>query len=179
MARRRGRGSSIKEPFKKHVRGGSSMRPRPPISIEEFAEKHGTGIKTMTIEPGVSDHPREIRIPQCPQCGGPLFLSHPVHRPDMNIEAKREAGPLADKVMDNQLWLGSCWTAECDFFIAFRLSDLLQCPECGRHCMEGYTLYDHMRYQCTKKAARPESLRRAGVEKYMTDGLLGPGKKDD
>ncbi len=176
MAHRRGMDGEKKErkkaPFGK---GRSSVEPAgEPITIEEFAARHGTGIGTMTIDPEVSKFPREIRIPACPRCKGSLYLSHPVHRNDMMIEAKRNDGPLKGKVPEDNKWLSSCWTAECDFFIALKLSDLVKCPECGRHCMEGYTLYDHMRYQCTGKAAHPDSIKKAGVGQYMEVALLGP-----
>jgi hypothetical protein len=155
--------------------GGEAGTAKRPVSLVEFCARHGTGIMTMRIDADVSPFPRTIRIPSCPRCGGALYLSHRNFRADPNIEAKRQAGPIKDKVPPDNLWLSSCWTADCDFFIAFGEADLLACPECGRRCMEGYTLYDHMRYQCTDKASHPDSLRAAGVEDYMEVALLGGG----
>lgn len=145
----------------------------PAMTLEEFSRRHGTGVGTMSIDPDVSPFPRTIKIPTCPKCEGYLFLSHPVHRADPNVEAKREAGPLEGKVPPERKWLAACWNAECDFFITFRLSELLKCPECGRRCMEGYTLYDHMAHQCTAAARDLEKIREAGVGRYIEVKMLG------
>jgi hypothetical protein len=181
MAHRRGKdGEKTKRGKKKAPFGSerSSMEPADePLTIEEFAARHGTGIGTMRIEPEVSPYPREIRILKCPKCEGSLFLSHPVHRIDMMIEAKRNDGPLQGLVSEKNKWLSSCWTAGCDFFIELKMSDLVKCPECGRHCMEGFTLYDHMAHQCTDKAAHPDTIRKAGLGTYIRVALLAPAGK--
>ena len=45
--------------------------------------------------------------------------------------------------------------------------DLTQCPECKKHFMEKYALYDHMRFQCTKKTREKNALVKAGVQMYI------------
>ena len=140
-------------------------------SLEDFAQKFKVRIKSMKIDESVSPYPRTILLPQCPKCGSNLFLSHPTYRPDPFIEIKRREGMFGKKFPNNRRWLMSCWTYECDFYIALLQSDLVQCPECKRHFAEEYTLCDHMRFQCTRRAQSPEMLKKAGVDKYL-GGLM-------
>jgi hypothetical protein len=141
------------------------------LSIEEFTKKYGLKIKTMTIDKVVSAYPRTILLPECPKCKNNLFLTHPEYRPDPFIESKRDEGVFGVKFPKNRKWLVACWTVGCDFYIALRKSDLVQCPECNRYFMDLYSLYDHMRYQCTQRAREPQTLRKAGVDKYL-GGLM-------
>jgi hypothetical protein len=39
--------------------------------------------------------------------------------------------------------------------------------------MEGESLYDHMKYQCTDRASNPDVLKKAGVGRYIEVQLLG------
>lgn len=141
------------------------------LTLEEFVQKHGLKIRSMTIDESVSPYPRTILLPQCPKCSNNLFLSHPEYRPDPFIEAKRDDGVFGKKYPQNRKWIVACWTDECDFYITLLKSDLVQCPECNRYYMDIYSLYDHMRFQCTRKARTPEMLKKAGCDKY-TGGLM-------
>jgi hypothetical protein len=141
------------------------------LSLEAFAAKYGLKLKSMAIDEVVSPFPRTILLPECPKCQNNLFLSHPEHRPDPFIENKRDDGVFGTKYPKRRKWLVGCWTADCDFHIALKKSDLVQCPECKRHFMDQYSLYDHMRYQCTHEARTDEMLKKAGVEKYHA-GLM-------
>jgi hypothetical protein len=141
------------------------------LTLEEFAEKYKLKLKSMTIDEVVSPFPRTILIPECPKCKNNIFLSHPEYRPDPFIESKRDEGVFGSKYPQNRKWLAACWTAECDFFIALRKSDLVQCPECKRYYLDMYSLYDHMRYQCTRAARTPKMLKKAGCDKYL-GGLM-------
>jgi len=141
------------------------------LSLEKFTKKFGLKIKTLTIEESVSPYPRTVLLPECPKCKNNLFLSHPEYRPDPFIESKRNAGIFGTKFPKHRKWIVACWTFDCDFYIALLMKDLLQCPECNRYYLDEYSLYDHMRYQCTQKARTPEMLRKAGVDKYM-GGLM-------
>ena len=141
------------------------------LSLEAFTKKHGIKTKQLTIDEAVSPYPRTILLPECPKCKNNLFLSHPEYRADPFIEAKRDDGIFGVKFPKNRKWLVACWTNDCDFYIPLVRSDLVQCPECKRYYMDEYSLYDHMRYQCTRKAKTPEMLKTAGVEKYM-GGLM-------
>ncbi len=141
------------------------------LPLDVFAKKYGLRIKSMNIDNSVSDFPRTILLPECPKCKNNLFLSHPTYRADPFIEHKRAAGVFGCKYPMHRRWLLACWTAVCDFFIALRIEDLVQCPECKKYFAEEYTLFDHMRYQCTSNARSIEMLKKAGVEKYM-GGLM-------
>ena len=141
------------------------------LSLEEFAIKYKLKLKNLTIDKVVSPYPRTILIPECPKCQNNLFLSHPEYRADPFIEAKRVDGTFGAKYPHNRKWLVSCWTIECDFHISLTKKDLVQCPECKRYYMDLYSLYDHMRFQCTRAAKTPEMLKKAGVDKYL-DGLM-------
>ena len=57
----------------------------------------------------------------------------------------------------------------CDYFIEFDEAELAKCPECSRYALELYSLYDHMRYQCTRKAQDKETLIAAGCGMYIGD----------
>ena len=139
------------------------------LSLEEFAKKHKLKLKNMTIDKVISQFPRTILIPECPKCNNNLFLSHPEYRPDPFIEVKRENGTFGTKYPHNRRWLVSCWTVDCDFYIALTKKDLVQCPECKQYYMDLYSLYDHMRFQCTRKAQEKESLVAAGCGMYIGD----------
>lgn len=141
------------------------------VSLEKFAEEYGLNLKTITIDETVSDNPRTILIPECPKCKNNLFLTHPEYRADPFIESKRNEGIFGVKYPGHRKWLVSCWTANCDFYIALIKKDLVQCPECKRYFLEEYSLYDHMRFQCTRNARTPEMLKSAGVDKYL-GGLM-------
>jgi len=141
------------------------------LSLEDFAAKYGLKLKTMYIDEAVSPFPRKILLPECPKCKNNLFLSHPEYKADPFIESKRESGIFGKKYPNNRKWLVACWTSECDFHIALRKADLVQCPECKRHFMDEYSLYDHMRYQCTRNASTLEMLKQAGVDHYHA-GLM-------
>jgi hypothetical protein len=141
------------------------------LSLEEFTKKHKLKLKNLTIDKVVSPFPRTILIPECPKCKNNLFLSHPEYRADPFIEAKREDGTFGTKYPHNRKWLVSCWTVECDFYIALTKKELIQCPECKLYYMDLYSLYDHMRFQCTRAARTPEMLKKAGVDKYL-GGLM-------
>ena len=141
------------------------------LSLEAFAKKYGLKLKSMQIDETVSPFPRVILLPECPKCGNNLFLTHPIYRRDPFIEAKRDDGVYKVKYPQRRKWLVGCWTNDCDFYIALTKKDLVQCPECKRYYLDEYSLYDHMRYQCTKKASSPEMLKKAGVDKYL-GGLM-------
>lgn len=141
------------------------------LSLEEFAKKHGLGIKSLTIDEAVSPYPRTVLLPECPKCKNNLFLSHPEYRADPFIEKKRDAGIFGVKYPGNRKWLVACWTYNCDFHIALLKKDLVRCPECKQYYMDQYSLYDHMRFQCTRNARTPEMLKKAGVDKYL-GGLM-------
>jgi hypothetical protein len=141
------------------------------LSLEDFAKKHGLKLKTLKIDEVVSPFPRTIILPECPKCKNNLFLSHPEYRADPFIEAKRDDGVFGPKFPKRRKWLVSCWTVECDFYIALTKAELVQCPECKRHFMDNYSLYDHMRYQCTHRARTIDMLKKAGVDKYAA-GLM-------
>jgi hypothetical protein len=141
------------------------------LSLDKFAKKYGLKLKSMTIDEAVSPYPRTIQLPECPKCKNNLFLSHPLHRPDPFIESKRNDGVYGSKYPHNRKWLVGCWTDGCDFYIALKLQDLVRCPECKMYYMDEYSLYDHMRYQCSRKARTPEMLRKAGVDRYL-GGLM-------
>jgi len=141
------------------------------LSLEEFARKHGLKLKNLTIEIVVSPYPRTILIPECPKCKNNLFLSHPEIRPDPFIERKRTEGIFGVKYPKNRRWIVACWTADCDFYIALTKKELVQCPECKRFYMDEYSLYDHMRFQCTRAARTEQMLKKAGVDKYL-GGLM-------
>jgi len=123
----------------------------------------------MQIDESVSKYPRVIRLPGCPKCGNYLFLYHPIRKRDPFIRAKVMEGVLKDKIFEHQEWFMSCWTPECDFFITLEKDDLAECPECNKYYAENYSLYDHMRYQCTKKAADRETIIKAGVGEYLQE----------
>jgi len=141
------------------------------LSLEEFAKKYKLKLKSMTIDKVVSPYPRTILLPECPKCKNNLFLSHPMHRPDPFIEDKRTGGVFGVKYPKNRKWLVACWTDKCDFYVALKKSDLVQCPECKRYFLDKYSLYDHMSYQCTRNAKTYEQLKKAGVDKYKA-GLM-------
>ena len=141
------------------------------FSLEEFANKHGLKLKTLTIDKVVSPFPRKILLPECPKCKNNLFLSHPEFRPDPFIENKRVEGVFGSKYPKHRKWIVACWTAACDFYIVLTKKDLVQCPECKLYYMDQYSLYDHMRFQCTRAARTPEMLKKAGVDKYL-GGLM-------
>ena len=138
------------------------------LTLEEFTKRYKLGIKQMYIEPGTSRFPRTILIPECPKCGNYLFLYNAELKPDPFIGVKVRARILENKIdNDEDQWLVTCWTDDCDFFIRLDENELARCPECNRYCMEKYALYDHMRFQCTRKAAAIESLRKVGVDMYI------------
>ncbi len=141
------------------------------LSIEKFAEKYNLKLKTLTIDEVVSPYPRTILIPECPKCKNNLFLSHPEYRGDPFIERKRMDGVFGAKYPKRRKWIVACWTSGCDFYIALTKKDLVQCPICKHYFMDEYSLYDHMRFQCTRKARTPEMLKKAGVDKYL-GGLM-------
>jgi ribosomal protein S27AE len=140
-------------------------------TLLEFLKNHGLNKKSLDIDESVSPFPRTIQLPECPKCGNNLFLSHPNYKPDPFIENKRQEGIYGAKYPKNRKWLVGCWTGNCNFSIPLTKNDLVQCPECKRHFMEDYSLYDHMRYQCTRSARSPEMLKKAGVERYL-GGLM-------
>ena len=45
------------------------------FSLEEFANKHGLKLKTLTIDKVVSPFPRKILLPECPKCKNTVFVS--------------------------------------------------------------------------------------------------------
>ena len=141
------------------------------LSLEEFAKKHKLKLKNMTIDEVVSPFPRTILLPECPKCKNNLFLSHPEIRPDPFIETKRDEGTFGTKYPNRRKWLVACWTADCNFYITLTKSDLVQCPVCKQYYMDLYSLYDHMRFQCTRAAGTPEMLKKAGADKYL-GGLM-------
>jgi hypothetical protein len=141
------------------------------LSLEEFAKKHGLKLKSMAIDEAVSPYPRTILLPECPKCKNNLFLSHPEYRPDPFIEAKRDEGIFGKRYPNNRKWLVGCWTGDCGFHIRLLKSEIVQCPECKRYYMDLYSLYDHMRYQCTRKARTIDLLKKAGCDKYSA-GLM-------
>jgi hypothetical protein len=136
-------------------------------TLQEFSKKYNLKIKLMDIDRAVSPYPRTILLTECPKCKNNLFLSHPMHRPDPFIELKREEGIYGVKYPKNRRWLVSCWTNNCDFYIALSVKDLAQCPECKQYFIDDYSLYDHMRFQCTRRARTLDMLKKANVDKYM------------
>ncbi len=141
----------------------------PPLSLEAFAKKHKLKITTMQIDEGVSKFPRVIRLPECPKCNNYLFLYNPLYKRDPFISSKITEGVLQEKVSEAQEWLMACWTLECDFFIELEAAELAICPECNKYYAEKYSLFDHMRFQCTKKAADRETIIKAGVGEYLQE----------
>ena len=140
-------------------------------TLDEFLKKFELKLKTMDIDETVSPFPRKILLPECPKCKNNLFLSHPIKKPDPFIESKREEGIFGEKLTKRNRWIIACWTANCDFVIPLKQKELLQCPECKQYYLNDYSLYDHMRFQCTDKAQSTEMLKKAGVEKYA-GGLM-------
>jgi hypothetical protein len=141
------------------------------LSLEAFAKKYGLNLKSMNIDESVSPYPRKILLPECPKCKNNIFLSHPEQRADPFIETKREQGIFGSKYPKHRKWLAACWTSSCDFYLALKKTDLVQCPVCKRYYLDEYSLYDHMSYQCTKKARTIEMLKKVGVDKYR-GGLM-------
>jgi len=138
-------------------------------SLEELAEKNGWEIGTMHIDNVVSPFPRDIRIPLCPKCGSYLFLFHSEKKQDPFIGAKVIAGILAERNIKPRSWIATCWTENCDYFLVFKQKDLATCPECNRYFMEYYSLYDHMKFQCTDRAKDNQLIRKAGADMYIAD----------
>ena len=141
----------------------------PPLSLTDFAKKHNLEIADMTIDHVVSPFPRVIHLPQCPKCENYLFLYHPIDKRDPFIAAKVTEGILKDEVGEVEKWLMSCWTADCDFYLPIDQDDLAECPECNKKYSDLYTLYDHMRYQCTKEAADRDTIIKAGAGEYLQE----------
>jgi hypothetical protein len=141
----------------------------PPLSIDQFAKKHNLKITTMQIDDSISKFPRLIRLLECPDCGNYLFLYHPIRKRDPFISSKVIEGVLKDRVDEAQEWIVACWTADCDFFLAISQDDLAECPECKKRFPETYSLYDHMRFQCTKKAADRDTIKKAGAGEYLQE----------
>jgi transposase len=139
------------------------------LTLEEFEEKYGIKFKQMDIEEGVSIYPRTILVPKCPECGGTLYLYHHEKKLDPFITHKLTAGILKDKVENKDHWLAACWTDNCEFAQEFNESELAKCTECSRFALELYSLYDHMRYQCTRNAQERETLVAAGCGMYIGD----------
>jgi len=136
-------------------------------------------IGSMTIEAAVSDFPREIRIPVCPKCGHFIYLFHSERKPDPFIGAKVLLRVLAEKNIPPRTWLTTCWTDDCDFYLTFKEEDLAKCPECNLWFMEYYTLYDHMKFQCTETARDNNRIREAGAGMYISDLVALEFKADD
>jgi hypothetical protein len=63
----------------------------------------------------------------------------------------------------------SCWSADCDFYLPIDKDDLVECPVCSKKYADTYTLYDHMRYQCTKEAADRDMIVKAGAGQYLQE----------
>jgi hypothetical protein len=137
------------------------------LTLEEFEERFGIKYKQMDIEEGVSIYPRTILVPKCPECGSNLYLYHHEKKLDPFITHKLSDGILNDRVEDKTRWIAACWTENCEFFLVFDEADLAKCPECNRFALELYSLYDHMRFQCTRKAQEKESLVAAGCGMYI------------
>ncbi|MCK5561762.1 MAG: hypothetical protein KAJ51_14270 [Thermoplasmata archaeon] len=121
----------------------------------------------MQIDDSISQYPRLIRLPECPACGNYLFLYHPIRKRDPFIASKVIEGVLKESVGEAQEWIVACWTTDCDFFLSIAQDDLAECPECKKRFAETYSLYDHMRFQCTKKAAARETIKKAGAGEYL------------
>jgi hypothetical protein len=79
------------------------------------------------------------------------------------------AGILSDKGIAPRQWLGTCWTDNCDFHVDLDEKELVTCPECNRFFMEYYSLYDHMKFQCTAAAKDNKMIREAGAGMYIAD----------
>lgn len=139
------------------------------LTLEEFEKKYGIAFKQMEIEKGVSISPRTILVPKCPECGGTLYLYHPEKKTDPFIWYKVTDGVLKDKLIIISGWIATCWTDNCDFYLEFDEEELAQCPECKRFTLDLYSLYDHMRFQCSRKAQERETLQKAGCDMYIGD----------
>lgn len=148
-------------------------------SLEELAEENGWEIGTMHIESVVSPFPRDIRIPLCPKCRNYLFLFHSEKKQDPFIGAKVIVGCLAEKNIKPRSWLATCWTEGCDYYLIFQEKDLAVCPECNRHFMEYYSLYDHMKFQCTDRAKENRMIRKAGAGMYIADLVALEFREED
>jgi ssDNA-binding Zn-finger/Zn-ribbon topoisomerase 1 len=138
-------------------------------TLEEFMKKFEINYEQMDIEEGVSVYPRTILVPKCPECGGTLYLYHPEKKMDPFIGHKVTDGILQAKLGGETKWLATCWTNNCPFYAKFKEEELARCPECSRFALELFSLYDHMRFQCTKKAQEKETLEKAGVGMYISD----------
>jgi len=139
------------------------------LTMEEFEKKFGIKYKQMDIDEGVSIYPRTILVPKCPECGGTLYLYHHQKKLDPFIAYKINDGVLKDHSISDEDWLVTCWTNNCEFLLKLSETELAKCPECGRFALELYSLYDHMRFQCTRKAQERETLKAAGCEMYIGD----------
>ena len=142
-----------------------------PLTLEEFEKKYNIVYKQQDIEEGVSIYPRTILVPKCPDCGKTLYLYHPEKKLDPFITFKITDGILKNKLKGESKWIAACWTNNCEFFIEFPEEELARCPECSRYALELYSLYDHMRFQCTRNAQKREVLEEAGVGMYIGDLL--------
>ncbi|UCH88850.1 MAG: hypothetical protein JSV49_11515 [Thermoplasmata archaeon] len=140
-----------------------------PLTMEEFQERYKVTYKNMEIEEGVSIYPRTILVPKCPECGSTIYLYHSEKKMDTFMGYKIKDGILKDQVTEEPQWLATCWTDNCPFVIILEENDLARCPECGRFALELYSLYDHMRFQCTRKAQEKETMKSAGVDRYFGD----------
>jgi hypothetical protein len=141
-----------------------------PLTLEEFQKKYGINYKQMDIQEGVSIYPRTIMVPKCPECGGTLYLYHCEKKLDPFITYKVNEGVLKDSACsEGPKWLATCWTNNCSYFVEFEEAELAHCPECKRYALELYSLYDHMKYQCTRNAQKRETLEAAGVGMYIGD----------
>jgi ssDNA-binding Zn-finger/Zn-ribbon topoisomerase 1 len=141
----------------------------PPLSLDQFASKHNLTITKMTIDDVVSPYPRTIQLPQCPKCENYLFLYHPLYKRDPFISKKTTEGVLSEKVGKVEEWLMACWTLECEFYLVLKAAELAICPECNKHYAETYSLFDHMRFQCTTKAADRDTIIKAGAGEYLQE----------
>jgi uncharacterized protein YbaR (Trm112 family) len=144
------------------------------FTLEEFASKHKLKIGTMHIDNVVSHNERDIQLLTCPECGKFLFLYHKKEKADPFILAKVLFGILKDKKIKDTKWVVTCWTEDCGFHLIVPKKDIVKCPECKRFFLDYYSLYDHMRYQCTQNARLSERIRGAGAGMYVKDMLLPP-----
>lgn len=144
------------------------------LTLEEFAAKRQLKIGVMHIDNVVSPNARDIQLPLCPKCGKFLFLYHKKEKADPFILSKCMFGILKDKKIKDNKWVVTCWTEQCDYYLLVPRKDIVKCPECKRFFMDYYSLYDHMRYQCTQKAKLGDRIRAAGAGMYVKDMLLPP-----
>lgn len=138
-----------------------------PYTIEELSEKFKVELGTMHIDADVSRFERDVFLPKCPQCGNWLFLYNKTGKMDPFIQAKVEVGCLKEKELTDEDWIMTCWTEDCNFYIHLNEQDIVRCPECQRPCSDYYTLFDHMRAQCTKHAREDKTIRDAGAGMYL------------